>query len=201
MHPRVLTPRRLAGAAGAAALACAATLTPLAAPGAAAAPAAAGAAGAQAAAGAAAKAGTPRCATAGLVIWMRSSGAAAGSAFYTLMFTNLSGHACTIDGHPGVSAVSLAGHQIGTPASWSPPAPHLVRLARGATGYALLKYSDVVTGGDGPRPCHPVTAAGLRVFPPGQTAAKVVPIPITACTATGLVFMSVQPVQKTPPPA
>jgi hypothetical protein len=40
-------------------------------------------------------------------------------------------------------------------------------------------------------------AAGLRVFPPGQTAAKVVPIPITACRAS-VVYMDVQAVTKSP---
>jgi len=41
---------------------------------------------------------------------------AAGSVYYTLQFTNLSGHACTLRGYPGVSAVSLSGHQLGAPA-------------------------------------------------------------------------------------
>ena len=179
-------PRRLTGAA---ALACAAALTPAAAIAAASAPAAAPAAG------------PPTCATAGLVIWMTQDDAAAGSAFFTLNFTNLSGHTCTLKGHPGVSAASLSGHELGSPAGWAPPAAGTVTLANGATGYALLQYSDVITGGGGPKPCNPVTAAGLRVYPPGQSAAKTVPIPLTACTTSGLVYMNVRPLQKTPPPS
>jgi hypothetical protein len=192
MQLSALTPRRLAGVA---VLACAAALTPAAALAAAASPSAPAAA-----ASAAAVASTPACATSGLVIWMQPGGVAAGSAFFTLMFTNLSGHACTLDGHPGVAAASLAGHRIGTPAAWNPPGPRLVRLASGGTAYAVLQYSDVITGGGGPRPCHAVTAAGLQVYPPGQTTAKVVPIPLTACTTRGLVYMTVRPVQKTQPP-
>lgn len=182
-----LSPRRLTGVA---AIACAAALTPVAALAATASPAAPAAAAA-----------TPRCATAGLVVWMNTDGsAAAGSVFYTLMFTNLSGHACTLDGHSGVSGASLSGHQLGSPAAWSPPSAHVVRLASGATAYAALQYSDVITGNNGPEPCDAVTAAGLRVYPPGQTASKIVPFPLTVCTRSGLVYMSVRPVQKAPPP-
>ncbi len=127
-------------------------------------------------------------------------GAAAGSAFYTLNFTNLSGHACTLRGHPGVWAVSLGGRRLGRPAVAAGSRTRTVTLARDATAYALVQYSDVVTGGGGPRPCHPVVAAGLRVRPPGQARAKTVPIPLTACTTAGLVYLTVRPVQKTAPP-
>jgi hypothetical protein len=190
--------------AAAAALACAAALTPAAALAASDAPAtpaarAASAGLAASAARAAAAAPVPACATSGLVIWLTSNGVAAGTAFYTLNFTNLSGHACTLVGHPGVAAVSLTGHPVGAPAGWEPPAAHVVRLANDATGYALIRYSDVITGGGGPKPCDAVISAGLRVFPPGQTAAKQVPLPLPACTRPHVVYMNVEPVQKTPP--
>ena len=187
MHLPVLSARRLAGAA---AVTCAAALTPVAALAATASPAA----GAE-------TASTPRCATAGLVVWMNTQGnGAAGSIFYTLMFTNLSGHPCTLHGYPGVSAVSLGGRQLGSPAAWGSPGAPVVRLASGATAYAVLQYSDVVTSNSGPRPCYPVTAAGLRIYPPDQTASKIVPFPLTACTRSGLVYMIVRPLQTAPPP-
>ncbi len=187
MHVPVLSPRRLAGVA---AIAAAAALIPV----------AALAATVSAPAGAA-TARTPRCATAGLVVWMNTQGSgAAGSVFYTLKFTNLSGHACTLRGYPGVSAVSLGGRRLGSPAAWGPPGAPVVRLARGATAYAVLQYSDVVTSNSGPQPCDAVTAAGLRVYPPDQTASKIVPFPLTACTRRGLVYMGVRPVQTAPPP-
>jgi len=184
MHVVFFYPRRLTGVA---ALACATALTPVAAVAAVASPAAGDA-----------TASAPRCATAGLVVWMNTQGsAAAGSIFYTLEFTNLSGHACTLRGYPGVSAVSLGGRRLGRPAAWVPPGAPVVRLARGASAYAVLQYSDVVTSNSGPQPCDAATAAGLRVYPPDQTASKIVPFPLTACTRRGLVYMSVRPVQTT----
>ncbi len=184
MHLPTRSPRRLIGAA---AIACATALIP---------------AGALAATSSpqapAAAASAPRCATSGLVVWMDTFGnGAAGTVYYTLEFTNLSGHACTLHGSPGVSAVSLSGRQLGSPAggdySGNVPA---VMLASGRTAYARLAYSDVITGNN----FCTTLAAGLRVYPPNQFASKVIPYPIAACTRSGLVFMNVGPVQAAPPP-
>ena len=41
---------------------------------------------------------------------------------------------------------------------------------------------------------HPVTAAGLRVYPPNQNASKTVPFPFLACSGTGI--LSVESVSK-----
>jgi Domain of unknown function (DUF4232) len=183
MHSHVLSPKRLASVV---AVACAAALAPVAALAATASPAAAS---------------TPRCTTGGLVIWMDTQGnGAAGSIFYTLRFTNLSGHACTLRGYPGVSAVSLGGRRLGSPAAWGPPGAHLVRLANDATAYAVLDYSDVITSNGGPRPCDSATAAGLRIYPPDQTTSKIVPFPLKVCTRRGLVYMGVRSLQAAPPP-
>jgi hypothetical protein len=180
MHIPVLSAPRLTGLA---AIACAAALAPAAALAATSSPAATAAI-------------TPRCPASGLVIWMDTPGSgAAGSVFYTLKFTNLSGHACTLDGHPGVSAVGLSGRQVGRPAAWDPPAARTVTLANGATAYVVLQYSNVVASNSGPRPCRPVMAAGLRVYPPGQTASKIVPVPLKACT-TSVTYMGVRAVQQ-----
>jgi hypothetical protein len=184
MHLPTSSPRRLIGAA---AIACAAVLIPVAALAATSSPAAP-----------AASASAPRCATSGLVVWMDTQGGgAAGSVYYTLEFTNLSGHACTLRGSPGVSAVSLSGRPLGSPASgdYSGKTP-AVMLASRATAYAQLRYSDVITGDNY---CKTV-AAGLRVYPPNQFASKVIPFPITVCTRSGLVYMNVEPVQAAPPP-
>jgi hypothetical protein len=185
MPIRVLSPRWLAAAAAVAGAAILVPVTAL----------AATAPAAQARTAAAA----PACATSGLVIWLSMNGAGAGTAFYTLNFTNESGHACTLTGHPGVAAVSLAGHQVGAPAGWAPPAPQRVRIAAGGTAYAQLRYSDVITSGSGPKPCDATLTAGFRVFPPGQQKGKVVPFPLSACTKTNVVYMTTGPVQKTDP--
>ncbi len=135
------------------------------------------------------------CATAGLVVWAYADygGGYAGGYAYTVGFANLSGHACTLRGHPGVSAVSLAGQQLGSPAGGGSGTPATVTLANGATATARLDIGDAGAW------CQPVTAAGLRVYPPGQRAAKIVPIPFGACPHAGPVWMHAGPVQDTGP--
>jgi hypothetical protein len=147
-------------------------------------------------AGAATAAATPRCATSGLVVWLNTQGSgAAGSTFYRLEFTNLSTRACTLRGYPGVSAVSLAGRQLGRAASRdNSRTPHLVRLARGSTASAVLRIVNV--GNFSTSACHPVTAAGFRVYPPNGVTAKGIPFPFRACSRSGPTFLSVRTVTK-----
>jgi hypothetical protein len=141
----------------------------------------------------------PACATGGLVVWISNVQGAAGTFYYTLSFTNLSGHACTLRGHPGVSTVNLSGNQIGRPARWGNPgnAGHArlrtVRLARGATATAVLAITNVYNFP--PKVCRRVTAAGLRVYPPNQFTSTLVPYPIGACT-TRQIFMTAGVVQR-----
>jgi hypothetical protein len=124
---------------------------------------------------------TPLCQTPGLVIWLDTTGnGTAGTTFYKLHFTNLSGHACTLNGFPFLFAVNLTGHQVGPRAVFRGPAPHLVRLANGKTATAVLGIVD--TGVFSRSACRPVTAAGLRVFPPNQTRSKLVPFPFSTCS-------------------
>ena len=179
MHLPTLSPRRLAGAAAAA---CAAALIPAAALAATASPAARAVA-----------ASAPGCPTAGLVVWMNNEQGAAGTFYSNLNFTNLSGHTCTLRGHPGVSAVNLGGAQLGQPAAWPSAALPTVTLANGTTATAVLAITDV--GVFSPAACHQVTAAGLRVSPPNQFTSKLVPYPFGACT-TRQVFMHVGTVHK-----
>ena len=181
MHLPTLSSRRLAGVA---AMACAAALIPVAALAATAAPPAPAAAT------------PPACRTAGLVVWLANGSATAGTFYYDLNFTNLSGHACTLRGHPGVSAVNLSGGRVGQPAGWGNPgnAPlRTIRLANGATATAVLAVTDVYNYPAGV--CHRVTAAGLRVIPPNQFTSKLVPYPIKACSSSQ-VFMQAGVVQR-----
>jgi hypothetical protein len=109
-------------------------------------------------------------------------------------FTNLSGHKCTLNGFPFINAVSLNGSLLGHRAAVTHVTPHQVTLDRGQTVTAVLQIVNVL---DIPSSqCKPVTAAGLRVFPPNQTRAKIVPFPFRACSAAGPVFMFVRPVTK-----
>jgi len=191
MHLPRLSSRRPIGAA---ALACAAALAPVAALAAAASPAAP--------AEAAAATGTPRCTTSGLVVWLDTQGnGTAGSIYYSLELTNLSGHPCTLLGYPGVSAVDLAGHRLGSAASRNNAhTPRVVTLASATTANTVATTATVVlriteAGAYSPSACRQVTAAGLRVYPPGQAASKIVPFPFRACSRTGPVILSVEAAQ------
>lgn len=138
-----------------------------------------------------------RCDTSGLVVWLNTGGGggAAGSSYFNLEFTNLSGHTCTLDGYPGVSAVNLVGRRLGSPAARDrSQTPHLLTLAPRATAIVLLR---IVNAANFPvARCHQVTAAGLRVYPPGQTVSKVVPFPFRACSQQGTIYLNVRPATK-----
>jgi hypothetical protein len=146
------------------------------------------------AAGAAPAATPAACKTAGLVVWVNTNGgnAAAGSTYVTLEFTNQSGRTCSLSGYPGVSALDLRGHPLGSPGGRNPSTVHVVRLANGATAGAVLQI--VVAANYPPAKCRRTAAAGLRVYPPNQTASKVVPIPFEACARTGPVVLNVKAV-------
>jgi len=138
---------------------------------------------------------TPKCTTSGLVIWLGSGpSGTAGSTYYNLDFTNLSGHKCSLSGYPGISAVNLAGHQLGSAASRDTTGtPSLVTLAAGASAIAVLRIVDA--GNFEISACGQTTAAGLRVYPPNQTASKVVPFPFPACSRTGPTYLSVRAIK------
>ena len=141
-------------------------------------------------------AGTPRCGTSGLVIWLDTQGnGTLGSVYYQLQLTNLSGRTCTLSGYPGVSAVNLQGRQLGRAgARESGAKARTVTLANGATAAATLRI--VVAGNFPTSSCKPTMAAGLRVYPPNQTTAKTVPFPFEACSGSGPAVLSVGPVRK-----
>ncbi|HEV2377410.1 MAG TPA: DUF4232 domain-containing protein [Streptosporangiaceae bacterium] len=135
----------------------------------------------------------PSCTTSGLDVWLDTQGSgAAGHTYYFLNFTNLSGSTCVLSGYPGVSGVTLTGAQVGSAAGRNGVTPNPVTLANGATTHALVGV--VNPGIIPPSQCHPVTAAGLRVYPPNQTQSKLVPYPFPACSAKGPVYLTVGPV-------
>jgi hypothetical protein len=175
----LLSPRLLRRAGAGAAAVYAAVLIPavaLAAPGRAARPAAA-----------------PGCTQAQLRDWIGvPPGVAAGTAFYQLEISNISARACTLLGFPGVFAVGGSGTQLGSPAERNISDPvRRVTLGRGATAHVELGDG---TGADFPG-CHPVAAAGLRVFAPGDFRSETIPFPgFGACRTPGPRLISVSPV-------
>jgi hypothetical protein len=101
-----------------------------------------------------------------------------------LNLTNTGSTPCTLYGYPGVSWVAGSdGHQVGSAATKQAPATGAkeatVTLAPGATASAALNIvqAAVISKSE----CKPVPVKGLRVYPPGETAALFIPMP----TASG----------------
>jgi hypothetical protein len=136
----------------------------------------------------------PTCATSGLVMWLNSEDSGtAGSFYYHLEFANLSGRTCTLGGYPGVSAVSLSGRQIGSPAAREvTQKPRTITLVPEAQTTALVRVVDV---GALPASCRPIAAAGFRVYPPGQMTSKVIPFPFRTCSGSAQRAISVRAVK------
>ena len=137
------------------------------------------------------------CATSALHASLGQGGGAAGSTFYPIVFTNISGASCTLFGYPGVSFVTKAGGTlIGKAARRNPTfASRLVTIAPGGTAHAQLQ---VVNAMNFPAAeCGLVTAHVLRVFPPGQFAALYIPLTAPACSAksNAVRILAVQTVQ------
>lgn len=144
-------------------------------------------------------ASTPKCTAADLGTWVAADqgDGAAGTVFFPLEFTNLSSHACSLFGFPGVSATDSQGHQLGSPARWDHSIPpHVVTLAPGATAHSVLAYSDAVVGN-----CpagHVRTASALRIFPPDQFQAAHAYWDLATCAVKGSVFLRVGAIQSGP---
>ena len=151
---------------------------------------------------------THPCTTSNLVVWLNTVGnGAAGSSYYDLNFTNLSAHSCTLIGYPGVSGISLSNRQVGsTAARDNTVAPAVITLtsaisARGLLSAAMHNTATVIlqiteVGNFPATACRQISAAGLRVYPPGQTTSKVVAFPFAACAKGGPRYLHVKVVQK-----
>jgi hypothetical protein len=124
------------------------------------------------------------CLTSQLRIGLGTSQGAAGSVFVPLVFTNTGPSPCTLSGYPGVSYVTGdAGQQVGQPASRSPGPVATVRLAPNGVASATLQMAN--SGNFPPEQCQPTAVRGLRVYPPGQTAAGFVALGAGAMACSG----------------
>jgi hypothetical protein len=144
------------------------------------------------AARAAAEAVPPRCGTAALTAWLGIPGDGfAGGVNYQLELSNTSGHACSLYGYPGVSALGSAGHQLGSAAGRDHAKPsRLVTLTPGATAHSVVQITDVSVFT--PSACGRTTAVALRVYPPGATRSLQVPFTFQACGKSGPVYLHVR---------
>lgn len=144
-------------------------------------------------------AATAACATAGLkvVLDTAAAGAAAGTYYVPLDFTNTTSRPCQLSGFPDVALTAgAAGAQIGPQAAADRSvSAATVQLAPGGTAHAWLQIADAASFPAGT--CHPVMAAGMRVQAPGSRAASYLPHRLPACLAarpSGQI-LTVHPVQ------
>ena len=152
-----------------------------------------------------ASAAIPKCAAAlgqqgNVSAWVADGqgNGAAGTIYYPLEFTNLSGHTCSMSGFPGVSAISRSGQQLGSPANWESGGgfgtPRTVDVPSGATVHAILAYHDVAVSTESG--CDPVnTTFELRVYPPDERGATFAFFDLEACSHAGPIYLSVGPIK------
>ncbi|MGW4527315.1 DUF4232 domain-containing protein [Amycolatopsis sp. NPDC004378] len=116
-----------------------------------------------------------RCTTAALRVSLGQGEGAAGHFYVPVLFTN-TGNACGITGYPGVSYFAGSDeHQVGAAAIRDPgPVPRVV-LQQGQSASAWV--DEVNADNYDPAECDPTPVTGLRVYPPGDTQAVLLPQP------------------------
>ena len=115
------------------------------------------------------------CQSTALKVTLANGGAAAGTAYYSIDFTNVSATTCTLYGYPGVSFTGETySVQVGPAATRNPSSPkQLVTLAPGAVASAQISVVDALNYSPGP--CGLTTASGILVYPPNLTTAVGIP--------------------------
>jgi hypothetical protein len=133
------------------------------------------------------------CLTRDLKVSLGPANGTAGTTFYPLQFLNAGKTSCTLRGYPGVSAVTSSGKQIGAPASQNNAKFQTVTLAPGKQKSASVGI--VETGNFDPSDCAPVTAAGLKIFPPNQSKSVTIKKTFSTCSSTTTSSLQVGPVK------
>jgi len=113
-----------------------------------------------------------------------SSGGAAGTAYYAIVFTRRAGAACSLRGYPRVAFLAHpGGSTVGAPASHNPRnAVATITIASGGSASALLgiaRYQNYT-----PSACKSHSVSGLRVTLPGSTTSGYLGLPVgsAACS-------------------
>jgi Protein of unknown function (DUF4232) len=118
------------------------------------------------------------CSAANTQVWLGLGGGGgyAGGVAVPLEFSNVGHRTCTLNGYPVVSAYRDGFKQVGPAAARGKQAHAVVTLAPGGTAHAVLTITDwgAVCG-------SPVTADGLKVYPPGQQASKPIDFSFQVC--------------------
>ncbi len=137
------------------------------------------------------------CASSQLKVSRTSAGAAAGSQYFILKFTNKSGSTCTLTGYPGLSYVAQAGAQSGNAADRDGTTYHTVTLKPGASAGSRVRDANGQSGYS-PSTCKLATAQGLRIYPPNQKAALFLPWKTQHCSGSAVHALTVGPVELNP---
>ena len=137
-----------------------------------------------------APAGPSRCATGELTASLTNPNGAAGIVYYSLRLTNHGTASCILQGYAGVSFVTGPdGQQVGAAASRGTVAPApTITLAPGSSAGAVLQITDPTNYGTA---CGLTPVAGLRVYPPNQTASLFIAHADRACANTADVTLHV----------
>lgn len=122
-----------------------------------------------------ASSGPGPCQGSALKVTLGKGGAAAGTAYYPIQFTNVSPATCTLYGFPGVSFTGETySVQVGPAATRNhSSAEAVVTLAPGGVASALIAVVDAQNYPPGP--CGLTTASGVLVYPPNLTTAVGLP--------------------------
>jgi hypothetical protein len=139
--------------------------------------------------------GTPAgCLSTQLRVWVGEPGSGtAGSNYYELEMSNISKHACTVFGYPGVTAIAQGDRQLGSAAErqWIGTS-QLITLRRGQTAHVQLQIVDV--SNLPAAQCRPQTAVGVEVYPPNDYGNQIVtPFLFSACSRRGPKYMNISP--------
>ena len=125
----------------------------------------------------AAAAAAPECGTATLRASIGGSDAGAGNIYTTLVLRNIGHATCLVRGYPGVSLLDRQGHQIGRAAARTVAPARTIVLRPGGAASTVIH---TLNPGVGTNACLGPSVA-LRVYPPDQRKALLVPALLSEC--------------------
>lgn len=123
----------------------------------------------------------PMCATSQLSAALGGGDAGAGQVYRYLVITNSSRTTCHLTGFPGLSLLDASGRQIGAAATYDHLAYTPVVLAPGASASDTIHTVNRQT--NNPGECL-AASTSLRIYPPGNRDALVIPGTVTNCDST-----------------
>ncbi|MFJ5992918.1 DUF4232 domain-containing protein [Lentzea sp. NPDC092896] len=137
-----------------------------------------------------------RSADLGVTLTADEGGGGMNKTQYELAFTNKGSAECVLQGFPGVSFVTGDnGTQVGAPATrQADGSSSAVTLQPGANASSHLTITNASVYD--PAECGPTDVRGLRIYPPGETAALFVATQNKACSAADKSTASVGPVRS-----